>query len=88
MPDPQPLDVNAAADHLRGQQAPRAEAIRKQYAAIARALNKLEELGEDFADEYGGTVEIVGDSHIVEFDAVGRDTARWVVSPASRARKR
>jgi hypothetical protein len=84
MPDPQPLDVDAAAEHLRRQQDARAEAIRKQYAAIARAFNRLEELGEEFADDYGNTVEIVGASYTVEFDAVGLDDARWVVSPARR----
>lgn len=82
MPDPQPLDIDAAADYLRGQQVARSEAIRKQYATIARALNRLEELGEELADEYGNAVQIVGDSHTVEYDAVGLADAQWVVSPA------
>ena len=82
MPDPQPLDIDAAADYLRGQRVARAEAIRKQYATIARALNRLEDLGEQFADEYGNALEIVGDWHTVEYDAIGRADAQWVVSPA------
>ena len=86
MSDPTPLDVAAAADHLRGRQVTRAEAIREQYAAIARALNRLEELGEEFADEYGNAVEIVGESHTVEYGSSGLDDAPWVVSPARENR--